>query len=116
MKQVSLQSRFLFVLFALGALQLLEGLFRKLITLLRIVLVLLSLWLAVRQSNPIMSTNGAGFEWVGGNIQDTKGKIKEFFTSRVTRLVINCLQSYLRKGKSETRCRTAEIDEARREV
>lgn len=115
MKQVSIQSRFLFVLFALGALRLLEGLFRKLIALLRIVLVLLSLWLAIRQSNPILSTNSTCFEWVGGNMQDAKEKAKEFFTSRVTRLVINCLQSYLRKGKLEDRCRTAE-DEARREV
>ncbi|KAH7115768.1 hypothetical protein B0J13DRAFT_681354 [Dactylonectria estremocensis] len=99
MKQVSIQSRFLFVIFALGALQLLEGLFRKLVALLRIVLVLLSLWL-VGQSNSMMSTNGTSFEWVRRN---AKGKVKEFLASRVTRLVINWLLSSLRKDEAENK-------------
>ncbi|KAH7132888.1 hypothetical protein EDB81DRAFT_888011 [Dactylonectria macrodidyma] len=101
MKQVSIQSRFLFVIFALGALQLLEGLFRKLVALLRIVLVLLSLWL-VGQSNStgMMSTNGTSFEWVRRN---TKGKVKEFLASRLTRLVINWLLSYSRKDEAENK-------------
>lgn len=99
MKQVSIQSRFLIVLFALGALQLLEGLFRKLVALLRIVLVLLSLWL-VGQSNPVMNANSTSFEWVRRN---AKGKVKEFLASRVTRLVINYLLSSSRKDKAVNR-------------